>query len=238
LCLIVVCLLDVCFVIGRRAVGIMGVLPLLHFSWSARSSLGPESYCASSRFLQLTTSDLTWNSNIFSTLYFAYGTTLNTTEASASAKGGGDKAATSNKKSKPDGQKRDERLAANRRSARESRNRKKQVFEELQRSVQRLAEENGMLRRENDTLKMQMIGLRRQLAGDSKDGGEGGAGGDPTQISLEQQQQIAMYQMQQMQQMMAMNPAFFAQMQQAQQAAAAVAAPSGDNADGAGGDDA
>lgn len=160
------------------------------------------------------------------------------TEASASAKGGGDKAATSNKKSKPDGQKRDERLAANRRSARESRNRKKQVFEELQRSVQRLAEENGMLRRENDTLKIQMVGLRRQLAGDSKDGGEGSAGGDPTQISLEQQQQIAMYQMQQMQQMMAMNPAFFAQMQQAQQAAAAVAAPSGDNADGSGGDDA
>jgi hypothetical protein len=37
LCLLVVCLFDVCFVIGRRAVGIMAGLPMLHFSWSARS---------------------------------------------------------------------------------------------------------------------------------------------------------------------------------------------------------
>jgi len=108
--------------------------------------------------------------------------------------------------------------------------------------VQRLAEENGMLRRENDALKIQMVGLRRQLGvvdngGDPKDGGEGNnaAFGDQGQLTLEQQQQIAMFQMQQMQQMMAMNPAFFAQMQQMQQQAGA--APSGDNGDAAGGDD-
>ena len=97
-----------------------------------------------------------------------------------------------------------------------------------------------MLRRENDALKIQMIGLRRQLGavdngGDSKEGGDGNAAADQGQITLEQQQQIAMFQMQQMQQMMAMNPAFFAQMQQAQQQAGA--ASSGDNADAAGGDD-
>ena len=158
-------------------------------------------------------------------------------EASASSKGGGDKAATSNKKAKSEDEKREERLAANRRSARESRNRKKQVFEELQRSVQRLAEENGMLRRENDALKIQMIALRRQLGvgengGEAKEGGDGSAAADQGQLTLEQQQQIAMFQMQQM---MAMNPAFFAQMQPAQQPAGA--APLGDNADAAGGDD-
>ena len=67
------------------------------------------------------------------------------------------------KRHKTEVEKREERLSANRRSARESRNRKKMVLEELQRSVTRLAEENAALRKENRNAKAGMSELRRQL---------------------------------------------------------------------------
>mmetsp|Transcript_14061 Transcript_14061/g.30539 ORF Transcript_14061/g.30539 Transcript_14061/m.30539 type:complete len:287 (+) Transcript_14061:127-987(+) len=88
-------------------------------------------------------------------------------KASASSSGGGgaktSSSSSSSKRLKSDQEKRQERREANRVSARDSRTRKKMVFEELQRSVARLAEENAMLRRENDTLRFQMAGLKRQL---------------------------------------------------------------------------
>ena len=70
-------------------------------------------------------------------------------------------------------EKRMERQSSNRRSAKESRTRKRLMFNELQRSVARLAEENRRLQQENDTLKVQMSDVRRQLAalGTSDDGG-------------------------------------------------------------------
>ena len=83
-------------------------------------------------------------------------------KASASSSGGGG-TKTSSKRLVSDKEKRKERREANRVSARDSRNRKKTVFEELQRSVARLAEENAVLRKENDTLRVQMAGLKRQL---------------------------------------------------------------------------
>lgn len=58
----------------------------------------------------------------------------------------------------------EEKVAANRRSAKESRNRKKLIFEELQKSVARLAQENSELRRENETMKVEMAALKAQMA--------------------------------------------------------------------------
>jgi len=89
--------------------------------------------------------------------------------------------ATRPKRHRTEEEKRQERLSANRRSARESRNRKKLVFEELQRSVARLAEENASLRKENETIKGQMSALKRQFGLPDGDSGPAGAGGASTQ---------------------------------------------------------
>lgn len=110
--------------------------------------------------------------------------------------------ATRPKRHRTEEEKKMERLSANRRSARESRNRKKLVFEELQRSVARLAEENASLRKENETTRAQMSALKRQfgLPDDSAapagvqglaGAGQGGMGGvDLSQgLNLMQQQQ-------------------------------------------------
>lgn len=63
-----------------------------------------------------------------------------------------------------DEEKRAERLAANRRSARESRNRKKTIFDDLQKSVTRFAAENNKLRDENAALKKEIEALKQSLA--------------------------------------------------------------------------
>mmetsp|Transcript_4412 Transcript_4412/g.5820 ORF Transcript_4412/g.5820 Transcript_4412/m.5820 type:complete len:348 (+) Transcript_4412:144-1187(+) len=86
--------------------------------------------------------------------------------------------ATRTRRHKSDEEKRLERLAANRRSARESRNRKKVVFEELQRSVAKLADENGVLRTENQTLRKEMAELKRKYGVKDEDASSSGAHSD------------------------------------------------------------
>ena len=87
-------------------------------------------------------------------------------------------------------EKREERLSANRRSARDSRNRKKLVFEELQRSVARLAEENDVLRKENESIRDQMNYLMRQFGLIDGDAGRAESGNTTSQGALQPQQQV------------------------------------------------
>lgn len=160
--------------------------------------------------------------------------------------------ATRPKRHRTEEEKRQERLAANRRSARESRNRKKLVFEELQRSVARLAEENASLRKENETVRAQMSALKRQfgLPDDSAPAGGGGAGTqglgsmgsvDPSQgMNIMQQgdnQGGGGGNMDQAQQLAMLEAAQQAQAQQQLQLAAAGLNPFGSNPEGGQGGD-
>lgn len=73
--------------------------------------------------------------------------------------------ATRKKRHKTEEEKRVQRLEANRRSARESRNRKKDKFEALKQSCSHLAKENEQLQRENEELRENIAELREKYGG-------------------------------------------------------------------------
>ena len=61
----------------------------------------------------------------------------------------------------------DDRVAANRRSAQKCRRRKKQIFEELQKSLVRLSKENRFLRERNEILEAELKGIQARCGAGS-----------------------------------------------------------------------
>ena len=92
-----------------------------------------------------------------------------------------------------------DKVEANRRSAKESRNRKKLIQEELQKSVARLAQENGELRIDNEAMRRENNSLKFQLSAALGALQVVGVSGASTTLSLssaaqqQQQQQLQIF---------------------------------------------